>query len=633
MLQGFRTVINSLVGKIFFLILLATFALLGVGYGFRDLVLDATSSNDAAKVGSTKITIPDLDRTFRQQLSNYQRQLGPSFTPTTQQKQELARATLNQQVVEALYNETATQDGLRVSDALVRQIIESEPAFAGEDKKFDRVRFRMMLENQGLNEATFIPAIRRNVARQLLINPIAGSAIAPKSLVEDIYRYRNEQRVAQSIFIPDTAAANVPAPSESDIDSYYKKHSVEFTAPEYRSFTVLALTPDLFIGDIKPTDEELHAAYDAHKSEYVVAEKRKIDQVLVADKATADAIAKTALSGKSLAEATKTATGGKAQVISLDPSVRDEFPEALRDPVFSGAKDTVIGPVQTPLGWHVVEVKEIQPGHEVPFDDVKAKIAEDVKRDAAADRLSGQIDKLGDKILGGAPMEEVAAVVNAKTVKFTQVDAKGGLADPAAPKPDPAWTSAAFQLQPGETSPFQDGKDGGYFAVRLDSVTPPALRPLADVKAEIVKDWTAEQRDVQIAKRAEDLAAKAKAGTAMTQIAGEAGVKMETTVAVTRDPSASKIANAPPHPAVDALFGLSKIGEIATVKANDGQYILRLTEIRQADPLAAGVDLSPMAQELSGAIRSDEIAQYAAGLRKAIKVTLNPQAVDTVAGQ
>jgi hypothetical protein len=108
---------------------------------------------------------------------------------------------------------------------------------------------------------------------------------------------------------------------------------------------------------------------------------------------------------------------------------------------------------------------------------------------------------------------------------------------------------------------------------------------------------------------------------------------METTVAVTRDPTASKIANAPPQPAVDALFSLSKVGEVATVKANDGQYILRLTEIRQADPLAAGVDLGPIAQELSGAIRSDEIAQYAAGLRKAIKVTLNPQAVDTVAGQ
>ncbi len=79
--------------------------------------------------------------------------------------------------------------------------------------------------------------------------------------------------------------------------------------------------------------------------------------------------------------------------------------------------------------------------------------------------------------------------------------------------------SLAFQLQQGETSAFQDDKAGGYFAVRLDGVTPPTLRPLADVRAQIVADWTKEQQAAQIAKRADELAAKARAGTPMTEIA------------------------------------------------------------------------------------------------------------------
>ena len=199
MLQSFRVIIHSLVGKVFFTILLLTFALLGVGYGFRDLVLGATSSNDAAKVGSTTISLTDLDRQYRRQLQNYQRQLGPSFNPTTPQKQELAQAALEQQINDLLFAEEAKREGLRIGDALVRTIIQSEPAFAGQDKRFDPAHFRMMLENQGMTEATFIPQIRGSMARQLLVNPIAGSATAPKALIDDMYRYRFEQRIAQTI--------------------------------------------------------------------------------------------------------------------------------------------------------------------------------------------------------------------------------------------------------------------------------------------------------------------------------------------------------------------------------------------------------------------------------------------------
>ena len=636
MLQSFRVIINSFVGKVFFTILLLTFALLGVGYGFRDLLLGATSSNDAATVNGTTITLNDLERQYRRQLVNYQRQLGSAFNPTAQQKQEMVRETLDQSVDEALIAEQAKDAGFRVGDSLVRKIIETEPSFAGEDKRFDQAHFRMMLENQGMSEATFIPLIRASMARQLILNPITTSATAPKALAEDIYRYRNEQRVAQIMTIPNTAATGIGAPSDADIEAYYKKHAANFTAPEYRSFTVLALTPDLFTGEIKPTDDELHAAYDQHKADYVVPEKRKVTQLVVADKATADAVVKAMQSGKSMADAAKAVTSGKVQPIPLDFLTQDLFPEELRTPVFAAAKSTPIGPIQTVLGWHVVQVDDIQAGHEVPFDDVKAKLSDEVKHDKAVDSLAQQIDKLGDRLSGGAPMDEVGAGVNAKPVKFGPVDINGAGTTPDAKtpsgKPDPAWLTSAFQLQQGETSAFEDDKAGGYYAVHLDGITPPALRPLADVRAEIVADWMKEQQAAQISKRATELAAKERAGTPLSQIATDAGLKLDSTPAVTREPP-PKGDTATPPALVAAIFGLGKVGDITTVETDNGQIIVRLSEIRKADPIAAGSKLQPIEQELDGQMRADAQAEYREGLRQAAKVTINPRAVETVAGQ
>jgi peptidyl-prolyl cis-trans isomerase D len=494
-----------------------------------------------------------------------------------------------------------------------------------------------MLENQGMSEATFIPEIRASLTNQLITNPIVGSAVVPRFLVADIYRYRNEQRVAQTILVRNDSFSGIAAPTDAEIDSYYKAHAAEFTAPEYRSFTVLDVTPNLFTGEVKVTDDDLHAAYDQHKAEYIVPEQRKITQVVLTDKATADAVLKAASGGKSLADAAKAATNGKIQPVALDFIAKGDFPEALREPVFGAAKDAVVGPVQTPLGWHVVKIDDIKAGHEVPFDDVKAKLTDQVKQDGAVDLLSQQIDKLGDKLTAGAPMDEVAAGVGAKTVKVDSVDAQGrpalaskNTAKPATP--DPAWITQAFQLQQGETGSFQDDKTGGYFAVRLDAITPPALKPLADVRTEIVADVTKDRQAAAAGKRADELAAKAKATPDFAKVAGDAGLPVDTTPPVTREPDA-KAAKGPPPALVGALFKLDKVGDITTVTTDMGTIVARLSEIKPADPKAAGDKIQPILTELEDAMRADTLAEYRAGLRQSTKIRVNPNAVETVAGQ
>ena len=193
--------------------------------------------------------------------------------------------------------------------------------------------------------------------------------------------------------------------------------------------------------------------------------------------------------------------------------------------------------------------------------------------------------------------------------------------------PEPAPT-----LSPGETSAFEDDKNGGYYAVRLDTVTPPALRPLADVRAQIVAEWTKEQQAAQIAKRAAEFAGKAKSGTTLDQIAKDSGGKLDSTPPLIRDP-VEKPAGAVSQELTDALFKLDKVGDITAVQTPDGQVIAKLSEIRPANPAGAGDKLAPITQELDAQMRADALAQYRDGLRRTTKIKINPSAVETVAGQ
>src|ERR1700743_3006314 len=152
MLQNFRIIINSLVGKVFFGILVLNLGLLGVGYGIRVRLCVSTPRDDAAVACGTTITLNDLDREFRRALQNYERQ-SHTYNPTVPQKQALVQQTLDQAINKALVSHEAREAGFRVGDTLVRDIIQAEPAFAGENKRFDQGRFQMMLQNEGLSEA------------------------------------------------------------------------------------------------------------------------------------------------------------------------------------------------------------------------------------------------------------------------------------------------------------------------------------------------------------------------------------------------------------------------------------------------------------------------------------------------
>ncbi len=114
--------------------------------------------------------------------------------------------------------------------------------------------------------------------------------------------------------------------------------------------------------------------------------------------------------------------------------------------MFDAAKGTVAGPVQSPLGFHVFVVTDVAPGGEIPFDQAKAKLLDETKRERAADRLIEQSQKLDDRLASGAPLEEVAGTIEATPIKLGPVDAQGRGTD-GKPVANVAPRSAAHRLR------------------------------------------------------------------------------------------------------------------------------------------------------------------------------------------
>ena len=78
-------------------------------------------------------------------------------------------------------------------------------------------------------------------------------------------------------------------------------------------------------------------------------------------------------------------------------------------------------------------------------------------------------------------------------------------------------------MSAGETSLLEETEAGGYFVVQVEKVTPPQLKPVEEVRDELVKAWQAERRREIARERAEALRAQLADGAPMAELLADTG--------------------------------------------------------------------------------------------------------------
>lgn len=620
MLQFIRTFAGSWVVKILFVLLILSFGIWGIGDVFR-----AATPTSVAQVGKVDIERDALDQEFRRQIERLRPMLGGNLTAEQAKQMGLLDQALNTLVQRTLFDLAARDAGLSVGPEVVKMRIADEPAFRNAQGQFDPNQFRAVLRNNQLTEDGYVAMLRRETARELVGGVVGAGITAPKPLVEALYRYRGEKRVAEVVTLPNASIGDVGVPDDAEITRSYEDHQVRFTAPEYRALTVVTLTPDLLAKDVQITDEQLKTAYDERASEFGAPEKRTIQMALAGDEAKAKQIAEAAKS-KGLTDAAKEAG---VDPITLDNIARNELPE-LGDAAFALAQGVPSAPVKTGLGWHVLAVTAIQPGSTKSFAEVKDQLAADLKKEKALDAVFSVANRVDDQIASGAPLEEVAQAQGLTLTKIAAVDSTGKAPDgkDAAPNLAPLKTllPVAFQLKQGAVSNLSEGAAGVFSAVRVDGVTPAAVRPLAQVRDQVIADWQAEKRAAAAAKKAEEIAARLKQGAeaAAQEVATQAGASFAMTAPFARD---ARTVDGVPGDMVRKLFA-AKPADVIVGATAEAQVVARLKEIIPADPVKDGSAVAALEGTVSQGFETDLMAQFGNALRSRYPVEIHRQRID-----
>jgi peptidyl-prolyl cis-trans isomerase D len=185
---------------------------------------------------------------------------------------------------------------------MVVEAIRNSAGFRGPTGNFDRIQFENQLRNFNINEKGYIELVRRDMARDQLIDSITTGAAAPDWMAEQLFRYRLEGRVAELMTVTAASMPDPGAPSDDVLTAYHTANSGRYTAPEYRSVTYVHLSPEDVAAELAVSESDLKQTYEANRRSYVVPARKELEQLLYADEAAAKAGREKVVAGASMAD-------------------------------------------------------------------------------------------------------------------------------------------------------------------------------------------------------------------------------------------------------------------------------------------------------------------------------------------
>ncbi|MEC9201754.1 MAG: SurA N-terminal domain-containing protein, partial [Pseudomonadota bacterium] len=278
MLTQIRKIFSGVLGFALIGLLVIAFAAWGVADMF-----DMVGRGSVAKVGNQKIPTNEYRFRLAQQMDQISRELNEPLTIEQARTFGVDQQVLDRMITLATLNEATDKLGLDVSDDYIRDQIINDPSFAGPGGGFDAPTFRRLLALNGLTEKVFVRDRRNNKTREQMLGAISYATVFPTKLNEIIYTHSLETRKVEYILVQPDMAGVIGDPSEDELRSLYQQVPNIFTEPERRTATILNLSPSNLIDTITVTEEELREEYDILQDDYINAETREVNQLVLTD--------------------------------------------------------------------------------------------------------------------------------------------------------------------------------------------------------------------------------------------------------------------------------------------------------------------------------------------------------------
>lgn len=286
----------------------------------------------------------------------------------------------------------------------------------------------------------------------------------------------------------------------------------------------------------------------------------------------------------------------------------------------------------------VLADKEISEGFDARRDEMKGglpsrheseRITKELRKEKAYALMLELTNKIEDALAEGATLEELAKKFDVKAIKLKKVEKEGKL-DAALNKgtlaPDvlDAIRKEGFANEAGADSLLTEAGNGTYVLVRVDHITPTAVKPFEAVKTEATAAWRLEKQAVASQDLAERLQKTVNDGVPLTQAAMKDKIKVSANVVVSRMNNAKDMGI--PSGIKNKIFAAA-VKKAEFGRSDGGYLVVQTKEIIPAKIDVQSKEFKDFEERIGSMLANDILDQYIFALEKKFRVEVNERAL------
>ncbi len=596
------------------------------------------SDQVVAEIGKDVITLPDVQQIVQLNMRGRQMpaELMPNYIPQF----------VNSMVTERAMAFEARRLGFKVSDTdLATDIRQTLPQLWQDGKFAGKEAYSMLLAQQNLT----IPQFEEDMARQLLVTKfrnvaMEGIVVTPQEIEQEYRRRHDKVKIEYVKIAADKFRAEVQA-TPDELHKFYEANKPVYQVPAKRDLGILIIDQAKLEQAIKPTEADLLRVYNENKDTYRMPERVNVRHIVLktdskdpksdaAVKAKADDLVKQLRKpGANFAEMAKKYSQDPASKDNggeIDGVARGQMVPELEKAAFALKVGEIGDSVKTTYGYDILLVLSHEQAQLKPFNDVKAELEAEYKKQRVNDLMQQQSDKV-QAALTKDPLhpDQVAAAFDVQYVKAENVGAGDPLPQVGVNKD---FEDAIAGLKKGDVSQavVLTGNTKIAMAVCIGD-TPPHPAGFEEVQSKVHDALIKDKLTKLIDQKATQLVEKANAdGGNLEAAAKSMGLEVKTSDAVDRAGAIEGLGSAGMFPEAFA----KPVGSIIGPKAfsTDSKVVCKVVEKIPADLTGLASQRGAIRDQLKGQKQQARNSLFEEGVRDALtkegKIKIHQEVID-----
>jgi peptidyl-prolyl cis-trans isomerase D len=613
-----QTIVRVVLGGVLVVVSLSmlTYLIPNFGSGAND-----ASDQIVAEVGKDVITLPEVTKIIQNQVKG--RQLPPSILPN-----------YIPQIVEGVIMERALayqagQLGFEITDADLQEAIRRTLPSLFQDGKFAGTdAYAATLAEQNFT----IPEFESRLRTQLLVSRMNSLAvegvIVTQAEVEREYRRKNDKVKIEWVKLTADKYRAESQPSAEDMQAYFKANAARYQLPEKKDITILLADPAKIEAGLTATDADLQRLYAKNRESFRTPERVRARHILLKTsgktpeeeakvRAKAEDLLKQIKGGANFADLAKknsedatSANNAKSPGELPDWVTRGQTVPEFEKAVFSLKPGQTSELVKTEYGYHIVQVLAHEDARVRPFEEAKADLATQWKKERVNEIMQNFSDKAQSELSkNAAHPETVAQAYGAQVARVSGYQANQPLPGVGA---SPDFDQSLGGLKVGDVSQPVALQDNQIAVALVTAVLPARAATLAEVEAQVRDALTQTRSAAALQKHAQDLLNAARNGGDFAKAAKAAGLEAKTSAEFTRGGTIDGVGSASYF---QDVFGQPDGSLIGPVSVADGTVVARVAAHIPADMSKLPEQGAAIRDEVKNQKTRDRQEVFAEGVR------------------